>query len=755
MAAGDAPVSYPAHVYEEARSLGPDSYPSRALYGWYLMWVFDRLVESAPAHIAVMPYVQAAVSLAAAPDGSQTVTLTDGTLLSDVDAVVLALGHLDMPLTAEEQELASFAESNGLAYVPTGNPAEAALQAVSPGQHVALRGMGLNFFDHMALLSVGRGGSFHRCDGALRYRRSGREPVMFAGSRRGVPYHARGANQKGVAGRVRPLFLTEAVIASLRARREAGEPVGFLRDLWPLIDREVRAVYYRALIARHSGLYEADAFLTEFAKLPLDGAQPAEADALLLERFGVGSDLRWDWADITRPYGDRQFASSEEFRHWSAAMVLAAGALDRIDGYLCEVGEALARIAAEHARTPMAGRTLTQHAVPVTFGLKGAGWLTLVLDASDRVRQVRSSLGVQLGGAAGTLAAYLEYARVAGIDPAGHASALTAAFADELGLRAPEVPWHSVRTPLADIGWAAVAVTGGLGKFAVDVLGMSRTEVAEVSEPGEAGTGVSSAMPQKRNPVLATLLVSAARQAPALSLMLGQSLVAEDERSAGGWQAEWQPLREALRLTEGSARTAVELAEGIQVHAERLRHNLSSTDGAIVSERLNVALAPVLGKAAAKQLLARVARQAAHTGRRFGELLTEAPEFAGDCHGDPPLLTADQLRDLLIPASTSGPRKTSWPAYSGATSAAPPQPTGKRNDIPDQAGPVRDCAPAAVHVPAFHSGGARLAPPAGLARGHRGSVAGCPVAAGPLCEVRTSAALRHGRPARGPFLRGP
>ncbi|MEU6479375.1 adenylosuccinate lyase family protein [Streptomyces sp. NPDC047017] len=332
----------------------------------------------------------------------------------------------------------------------------------------------------------------------------------------------------------------------------------------------------------------------------------------------------------------------------SAAMLLAARSLDRVDAGLGRTADALAALAARHAATPMAGRTLTQHAVPVTFGLKAAGWLTLVLDASDRVRRVRARLPVQLGGAAGTLAAYQEYARLAGIGTAGHAAALTAAFAAELGLRAPEAPWHTARTPLADLGWAATAVTGGLGKFAVDVLGMARTEVDEVAEPGPEGSGASSAMPQKRNPVLATLIVSAARQAPAYSLVLAQSLLAEDERSAGGWQSEWQPLRELLRLAEGAAGTAADLAGGLEIHPDRMRDNLRLTGGAVVSERLNAVLAEPLGKAAAKRLLAEVAREAV-TGRRpFDEVLAKTPGLESRLTG------GTKLPELLDPANYLG-----------------------------------------------------------------------------------------------------
>ncbi|WP_026423527.1 lyase family protein [Actinokineospora inagensis] len=300
----------------------------------------------------------------------------------------------------------------------------------------------------------------------------------------------------------------------------------------------------------------------------------------------------------------------------SAAMLLTTRVFAAVETDLLRVAAALARLADEHRGSVMAGRTLTQHAVPVTFGLKAAGWLTVVLDAVSRLRAV--VLPAQLGGAAGTLASYVEYAG----DPA-HGLVLSAEFARQLDLVEAVVPWHALRTPYADIGHAGVVVTGALGKFALDVQGMSRTEVGEVVEPSAEGRGVSSAMPQKRNPVLATLVMAAARQVPLYATVLAQSMIAEDERAPGAWHAEWQPLRELLRTVGGAAATAAELAEGLEVFPARLSANLSLTGGTIVSERLNVALAPILGKVEAKKLLARLSREPS-----FSDALRAAPELA-------------------------------------------------------------------------------------------------------------------------------
>ncbi|WP_210576903.1 adenylosuccinate lyase family protein [Streptomyces sp. GESEQ-4] len=330
----------------------------------------------------------------------------------------------------------------------------------------------------------------------------------------------------------------------------------------------------------------------------------------------------------------------------SAAMLIARRVLGLIAADLERTGASLAALADNHRHTVLAGRTLAQHAVPTTLGLKAAGWLQLVADALVRVRTVASALPAQLGGAAGTLAAYREYAALDGGVGEGGVE-LLGPFAEALGLAEPVLPWHTVRTPIAELGAVLQLVTGALGKFALDVQTLSRTEIGEVSEPAAAGRGASSAMPQKRNPALATLIVAAARQVPAHALVLAQCMLAEDERPAGAWHAEWQPLREALRLTGGATHTAVELAEGLIVHPDRMLANLELTGGAIVTERLTVALAPVLGKVRAKRLLTAASAEAADTGRTIGEVLSGHPEVTAR-------FTPDQLSELLDPARYTG-----------------------------------------------------------------------------------------------------
>ncbi|MUM19371.1 FAD/NAD(P)-binding protein [Mycobacterium sp. CBMA271] len=293
---------------KEARALRSNSYPTRALYGHYLSDSFARVVGWAPDHMTVHVHRSRAVALADTHgdiDGPQGVRLENGTRLHDLSAVILAVGHVPAGLRPGEARAASLARIHGLTYVTPANPADIDLSAIKPGEPVAVRGLGLNFFDYMALLTVGRGGRFEREEQRLVYRPSGQEPVLHASSRRGIPYHARGENQKGSSGRYLPRLLTVERIA--RLRETLGGLLQFRRDLWPLIAREVECVYYeRHLAQRGAGTIEfSEQYLhADEGKLP---AVLAEHDLL---------DVAWDWDDLDRPWGDREFAGPADFTAW-------------------------------------------------------------------------------------------------------------------------------------------------------------------------------------------------------------------------------------------------------------------------------------------------------------------------------------------------------------------------------------------------------------------------------------------------------
>lgn len=322
----------------------------------------------------------------------------------------------------------------------------------------------------------------------------------------------------------------------------------------------------------------------------------------------------------------------------TAMMLVARDVLRLISADLAAIAHALAELARAHRDTVMPGRTLTAHAVPTTFGLKAAIWRQGVQEASRRIAELR--LPVSLGGAAGTLAAYVQY----GDGKDDYAERLVAAFAEETGLTAPILPWHADRTPVAELVSALAGATTAVGKIAVDVQVLARTEMGEVTE---ATGGGSSAMPHKQNPVRSALIRSAALQVPVLAAGVTQSGLAEDERSAGVWQAEWQLLRECLRLTGGATHTAADLVHGLDIHADRMRENLALTNGLIVSERLSAALAPRMGKARAKDLLGTASRRAIEENRPLSEILADTPEITA-------VVDAVTLADLLDPAQYVG-----------------------------------------------------------------------------------------------------
>lgn len=317
----------------------------------------------------------------------------------------------------------------------------------------------------------------------------------------------------------------------------------------------------------------------------------------------------------------------------TAAMLVAARTVETVLADLDRAADAAAGLAASHRDTVMVGRTLTQHAVPTTFGRVAAGWLAGILDGAERLRALRPRLPAQLGGAAGTLA------------PLGAAGPdVVEAYAEECGLACPELPWHTVRTPVADVAGAVAHTAGACGKVATDVASLARTEIGEVAEPTGGG---SSAMPHKSNPVRATLVLSAAGQVPALTSTLYGALAAEHERPAGAWHAEWQPMRESLRLTGGAAATTAELLEGLRVHPERMRSNLARTGGLVVAERLVAALAPQLGRSAAQQRLRELSSRAARQERELRAVLSEDSEVVG-------VLGTERLAQLCDPVGYTG-----------------------------------------------------------------------------------------------------
>jgi len=311
----------------------------------------------------------------------------------------------------------------------------------------------------------------------------------------------------------------------------------------------------------------------------------------------------------------------------TAAMLVARDGIAHILRDVDAATEACAALARAHRATPMAARTLLQHAVPTTFGLVAAGWLVGLLDARRRLRDLaESGLAVQLGGAAGTLAAL-------GDD----GTRVVEELAQALDLPAPTLPWHTNRVRIAELGAALGTVAGVCGKIGLDVVLLSQTEVGEVREGAGGG---SSTMPQKRNPIRATLARACARLAAAHAAVLQGTLVQEHERAAGAWHAEWEALCGALAFAGGAADAASESLAGLEVDADRMRVNLDGSGGLILAERVALGLAERVGRGAAHELVAE-----ASGAPGFREALVADPRNP---------LTAEELDELLDPLGYLG-----------------------------------------------------------------------------------------------------
>jgi 3-carboxy-cis,cis-muconate cycloisomerase len=250
----------------------------------------------------------------------------------------------------------------------------------------------------------------------------------------------------------------------------------------------------------------------------------------------------------------------------TALVLCVRDALDRVLADVERSARVLVRLAREHRGTEMVGRTLTQYAVPITFGLKAATWLDGLSETVAQLRRVRAELPVQIGGAAGTLAAVVELARDRE-DPVGTAAALVRHVADALELQGG-TRWHTRRTPLTASADALVAFADALGHLAGDIALLSRPEIGELREGAGGG---SSTMPGKANPVLSVLVRRHALAAPGLAATLHVAAATyTDERPDGGWHVEWETLATLARRSVVAASQTADLLEGLVVDAERM-----------------------------------------------------------------------------------------------------------------------------------------------------------------------------------------
>jgi 3-carboxy-cis,cis-muconate cycloisomerase len=301
----------------------------------------------------------------------------------------------------------------------------------------------------------------------------------------------------------------------------------------------------------------------------------------------------------------------------TALVLQAREGLDLLIGHLVAICQECAMLAEAHRATLEVGRTLLQQAVPITFGLKAARWLALVVRQVRRLREEYARISfVQLGGAAGTLASLGE----AGMP-------VTRRLAEALGLGMPELPWHAERDRVAALGSALGVVAGAMGKIALDLVLLAQTEVSEVAEAWGARQGRSSAMPQKRNPVNAVTALAASRRAIGVVPVLLGAMLQEHERAAGGWQVESGALPDLFRHTMGSVAHVEEALRELRVDTRSMQAHLSSSHGLIMAESLTLALARAVGRPEASHLVQEAVQRAQDTGIDLSEAARSDPRI--------------------------------------------------------------------------------------------------------------------------------
>jgi len=301
------------------------------------------------------------------------------------------------------------------------------------------------------------------------------------------------------------------------------------------------------------------------------------------------------------------------------------------------VGRALYALAGTHRATPMAGRTHGVQALPITFGHKCAIWLAEAgrnfarLDAAAK----RTFVG-GMTGAVGTQASF-----------GPRAFELDALLMARLGLGVAEIGWQTARDRLADYANALGLIGGGLAKIAHEIIILSHNEIDEIAEPFAHGKVGSSTMPHKRNPVICEGVVAVGRALRGSVALMQEAMMVEHERDATAWRLEWKALPECCLMTGAMLAQMKHVLVGIEVHAEKMRKNLDTLGGFLMSERVMFALGDIVGKQSAHELVYEIAMRGIEHGMTFEQALMADPQVKA-------ALGRDELRALLDPTTYVG-----------------------------------------------------------------------------------------------------
>ena len=334
--------------------------------------------------------------------------------------------------------------------------------------------------------------------------------------------------------------------------------------------------------------------------------------------------------DLVRQLREQVEGEAADYVHWgatsqdivdSARVLQVRAGLGNLESKLESVIRNLSWLADKHRYTLMAGRTHSQQALPITFGFKVAGWLAPLLRHRERLAELRPRvLMVQFGGAVGTLAS---------LGRSG--TQVQEALAAELGLDLPPIPWHTQRDTMAELaGWLSM-LNGSLAKMAQDVILLAQSEVSELSESGDSTRGGSSTMPQKNNPIISELIITAARTNASLLASMHQAQVQEHERGTHGWQMEWLVLPQMFTLTAAALNKALFLSQNLAVDEVRMHQNVTVSNGLMLAEAVSYALVKAsMSRASANQLVKEACQVVAQEGRHLIDVMKEKTDAPVD-----------------------------------------------------------------------------------------------------------------------------
>ncbi|GAA0315477.1 lyase family protein [Psychrobacter aestuarii] len=259
----------------------------------------------------------------------------------------------------------------------------------------------------------------------------------------------------------------------------------------------------------------------------------------------------------------------------TAMMLMLKPVMAHIQQDVMDVLGACRQLIHAHRRTPMAGRTLLQQALPITFGVKVAQWAAGLLAVVPQLQQLtQTGFYLQWGGPVG----------IGDVDNQQHQ--LPKQVADHLGLAVPLLPWHTNRQPIHAIASSLDACAGAMENIVEDIALMCQSEIGEVSEPAIEGMGGSSSMPHKRNPILCALITAASIRMHGHLSVISNTSAQPFERALGQWHASWVPLTEGAALVAGAVFYLKTLLQGLQVHPARMAANLDLNSDAYLTKPL-------------------------------------------------------------------------------------------------------------------------------------------------------------------------